>query len=216
MVTILLYSRLTALNTVFTFETPQLLVKLPSSVCDPYMFPYTNLNNSASPRCLSLAFNVLPHESHRSQIRDGYTTWYLKCVALGNDLSLSEWFIVASSHQMLHPLGAPQSQSRLALLRKSLYRADDDFIVPNGILDSDGQEAWSVRTPSLRNTGGADRHGTLASDLPPSRDEWTIDFEWLTDHINSTQSTPLNEVLQPVVSRFVDRIEALDPGIVSL
>ncbi|KAL8989749.1 MAG: hypothetical protein Q9177_001433 [Variospora cf. flavescens] len=137
-----------------------------------------------------------------------------------NELDTSLWMQVialrtTTSPHLRHPIEALRYYGRTQPLRKSSYRVDDDFIVPDGMLDFDGQSARSTRASSLDvNEQGqpTPRNRSCA----PSEDQWTINLEWLVEHINSAPNIPLQEASQIILGKLSDKIESMAPGIVSL
>lgn len=207
----------------FTFDNGQSPLQFPSSVCDPYQLRITIPNHLASSKCLSLVLKAVRYESHNDRSEDNLDPplpqddrWYLKCVILNSDLSLHECFLVrAFVRPPCHPLEAPQNLRRQRP-RKSPYKVRDEFIVPNGMLDSDIQDCWPIQAPDHNIITSADDPDDEHREFLLSKDQWTINFEWLADCISLSPSTAFDETLQIVSSRFSDRVEAASAGIVSL
>ncbi|KAL8969173.1 MAG: hypothetical protein Q9197_004481 [Variospora fuerteventurae] len=215
MIKVLLCSRLTGLKTVYTFGIPPSPPEFALSICDPYIFPEHNCDGMSFSTCLMLALRVLPYSRLDGRVEAAAQSWYMKCVVLAVDLSLYEYFMVATSPHLRHPIEAPRYYGRTQPLRKSSYRVDDDFIVPNGMLDFDGQGARSTRASSL--DVNEQRQPTARNQsCTPSEDQWTINLEWLVEHINSAPNIPLQEASQIILGKLSDKIESMAPGIVSL
>ncbi|KAI4113848.1 MAG: hypothetical protein LQ345_005262 [Seirophora villosa] len=213
---VLLCSRLTGLKTVFTFDNPQALHSFPPSVCDPYLFPEQNDGGMSSSTCLTLALRLLPYKRRDDRTEGEARSWYMKCVVLSADLSLHERFMIATSLDVRDSIEAPRFYDRPRPLRKSSYRVDDDFVVPNGMLDIDVQDAQSTRASSLDVIEQERRPTARSQSSPLLEDQWTINLEWLMEYINSAPNTPLQEASQFIIDRLSERMESRVPGIVSL
>lgn len=213
---VLLCSRLTGLKTVFTFDNPQAPHSFPPSVCEPYLFPEQNHDGMSSSTCLTLALRLLPYKRRDDRTEGDAQSWYMKCVVLSPDLSLHERFMIATSLDVRHSVEAPRFYDRPRPLRKSSYRVDDDFVVPNGMLDIDVQDAQSTRASSLDVIEQERRPTARSQSSPLLEDQWTINLEWLMEYINSAPNTPLQEASQFIIDRLSERMESRVPGIVSL
>ncbi|KAL8650883.1 MAG: hypothetical protein Q9210_003564 [Variospora velana] len=210
MIKVLLCSRLTGLKTVYTFSIPPSPPEFPLSICDPYVFPEHSHDGMPFSTCLMLALTVLPYSRLDGRVEGAAQSWYMKCVVLAADLSLYEYFMVATSPDLRHPIEAPRYYGRPQPLRKSSYRVDDDFIVPNGMLDFDGQGARSTRASSLDVNEQGQPTARYQSGTP-SEDQWTINLEWLVEHINSAPNIPLQEASQIIMGKLSDKIESMAP-----
>ncbi|KAL8962347.1 MAG: hypothetical protein Q9193_001227 [Seirophora villosa] len=140
----------------------------------------------------------------------------MKCVVLSADLSLHERFMIATSLDVRHSVEAPRFYDRPRPLRKSSYRVDDDFVVPNGMLDIDVQDAQSTRASSLDVVEQERRPIARRQSSPLLEHQWTINLEWLMEYINSPQNAPPQEASQFIIDRLSERMESRVPGIVSL
>ncbi|KAL8841890.1 MAG: hypothetical protein Q9170_000763 [Blastenia crenularia] len=187
---VLLYSRLAELTTVFTFDKLALSSKISLSACDPYVISFANRHSSLTSMYLTPTLTVLPNESHKIRAPlDGYSdrVWYFKCMMLNADLSLEQCYLVSASPALHHPLEAPQSLIRQPT-RRSSYRIMDDFIVPNGLLDTEVHDTWSPSNPCIGLVDGLRDEGRGLSS-PENR--LVVNLEWLAARISSSTLEPM-------------------------
>ncbi|KAL8926397.1 MAG: hypothetical protein Q9208_002940 [Pyrenodesmia sp. 3 TL-2023] len=120
--------------------------------------------------------------------------------------------MVASLSGLPHPTGAPQRRSRPQPTPKSSYRIEDDFILPDGVLNIEKQVVQSDRALSRSINAQAVRTGDSSSGLDqtplikpldtPSQDQRTINVEWLNDQLSSMLTKPFNEALRLIWSEI--------------
>lgn len=216
---VLLYSRLTGLKTLFTLNQGR---HLPSSSCNPYLLQIPGSNDSEVMRCSTIVLQAVSHNGYNTFDRNGgdwddqnNNIWVLRCMTLNSDLSLHECYLVAS-HPELHYQTAEGPRSlRRAIPPKSSYRIREDFIIPNGLMDDDVQE-WPAPTieSSIQNIESLSE--LQHRDPSLQKDEWTINLEWLTQHISSPVAPPLDELLQLVLDRLYNSDDLFGQEVASL
>ncbi|KAL9001140.1 MAG: hypothetical protein Q9169_000323 [Polycauliona sp. 2 TL-2023] len=108
---------------------------------------------------------------------------------------------VSLSTQILSlPPRLPRSLRRARPPRSS-YRLPDNFIIPNGLLDDDAQE-WPFQTVDSSIQDSTGQSNNQHRRVSFQKDQWTINFEWLSECIRPQVAPLLDECLQLVLSRL--------------
>ncbi|KAL8695294.1 MAG: hypothetical protein Q9218_000193 [Villophora microphyllina] len=206
MILVVLYSRLTGLKTVFTFESGKGISRIVSSAPDPYILPGVTCGSQPMPTYATLLLRavnveVSDHRSgeHLDTAIEANDISFLKCWTLTGDLSLHECFLAHSSLTSHLSLEASGSLGRRPVA-KSTYKIQEDFIVPNGYV----QDPLSVRLiyagrprsdiPSLRS----------GQYLPNSRSQRTINLEGLAQFTSLSPVASIEEILELILDRIHD------------
>ncbi|KAL8929366.1 MAG: hypothetical protein Q9172_000539 [Xanthocarpia lactea] len=216
---VLLYSRLTGLKTLFTLNQGG---HLPSSSRNPYLLQIPGSNDSEVMRCSTIVLEAVSHNGYKTFDRNGgdwddqkNNIWVLRCMTLNSDLSLHECFLIASHLELHYQTSEGLRSLRRAIPPKSSYRIRENFIIPNGLMDDDVQE-WPAPTieSSIQNIESLSE--LQHRDLSLQEDEWTINLEWLTQHISSPVAPPLDEILQLVLDRLYNNDDLSGQAVASL
>ena len=216
---VLLYSRLTGLKTLFTLNQGR---QLHSSSCNPYLVQIPGYNDSEDLRSSTIVLQAVSHNGYETSDRDGgdwddqkNNIWLLRCMTLNSDLSLHECFLVSSHSEVHYQTSEGPRSLRRVITPKSSYRIQDNFIIPNGLVDDDVQEWPAPRIESsIQNIESLSK--LQHSDLSLQKNEWTINLEWLTHHISSPVAPPLEELLQLVLDRLYDSDDLSSQGVASV
>lgn len=170
-----------------------------------------------------LVLRVVPYEIDRHHDAKGpvlaereHDFGFLKCLTLNHDLSVHECFLAELPSGFRRPLEALRRLGR-PRTPKSSSRVRDDFIVANRLLDEFTQEHRANQASGLSTKLRVDNSSAWRPGyLPPPEHQWTIDLQWLADHINNWPLTPFDEVLEFALRMFHDRLELNIRGIVSM
>lgn len=208
-IVVLLYSPLTGLKTVFTLDQAG---HFPSSDFNPYLIRMPSHEDSEAACCSTIVLQVVRQDGHRHSAENEGSSPHqedsirlLRCLMLNSDLNLRESYLVTSFPGVLpQTLGAPRSLGRPRPPRSS-YRVADNFIIPNGLLDDDPQER-SVQAGSSSIQESNRLSVVRPRNSSPTKDQWTINFEWLKSYISSPGAPSLDERLQPVLGRLDDNL----------
>ncbi|KAL9613999.1 MAG: hypothetical protein Q9167_001479 [Letrouitia subvulpina] len=222
----LLYSQLTGLHTVFTFELENSSLEFPTSVCDPYILlaglhstqSIVNVSTLILQRAAYNVFETSKLFEHGQAYNDNFYQAFYLC----KDLSLHEQFYVQFPPELDDQVSFPKAQSR-SRSPKSACKIQDDFIVPNGTLQEVVESAEFEQALSGIQ-GAKDDEGLTTDEVDP----WTLNFEWLAELLCSSpdDSSLARKLLTPCISmtQALDLIESeisdtslpLTHGIVSL
>lgn len=196
---VLLYSRLTGLTNVFTFQHSKSYSNLAQSSSDPYLLPLPNdgpdvlaprtnpYGSHRNSRVTAVTLKAMKYESPWGSIPSGLgQSYFERDVAfyqlslLTNDLALSECLYAELPKEFKTELCPPNTISRLEIA-KTPAKVLSDFIVPNGYLDRDVED--------LPHDGTADEGSdtdSKASLAVLDEDPCTINFEWVENEIRGT------------------------------
>lgn len=202
---VLLYSRLTGLTTVFTFQYAGSHSDLAPSASDPYLLPLPNdgLDTSTlgassyvfhgSSRISAMVLKTLDFQSPQGSIASGLGQIYsesgvvfYQLSLLTNDLALSECLYVVVPNDFEEEICPPKTIGR-PVIAKTPAKVFSDFIVPNGYVDWEHEDSLHIPTaeedPSVRGRASLAVH---------QEDPYTISFEWLESEIHdaSTGASP--------------------------
>ena len=230
---VILYSRLTALNTVFSFQISISPPGIPLSVSDPILLQLghegQDTYNPISSGCIStkepsvttLELNLVKYDALDESIlgglgyqyREGGVKFY-QLTVLYNDLSLRECLYASQLTSDLTQLQLPRTR-KLAETRKTPKKVKDrGFIVPNRP-SLEGYQDFILPpvSPEDRKTKAAAE--TLRSDEDP----WTLNFEWLEREISELSpeslaaqvpaykpGTPFDEGLESIRSAIIEKV----------
>ena len=195
---VLLYSRLTGLTTVFTFQYARSHSNLAPSASDPYLLPLPNdgLDTStlgASPHVLhrtsrisAMVLKALDFQSPQGSIASGLGQIYsesgvvfYQLSLLTNDLALLECLYVVVPSDFKAEVCPPKTISR-SVIAKTPAKVFSDFIVPNGYVDWEYEDLSSIPTaeekPEVESRASLTVH---------QEDPYTISFEWLESEIQN-------------------------------
>ena len=203
---VLLYSRLTGLTTVFTFQYARSHSNFAPSASDPYLLPLPNdgldTSNSlgASPyvfhrssRISAMVLKTLDFQSPQGSIASGLGQIYsesgivfYQLSLLTNDLALSECLYVVVPDDFVQEVCPPKTISR-PVIAKTPAKVLSDFVVPNGYVDWEYED--SLYIPTAEEDPRVQGRASLAVH---QEDPYTISFEWLESEIHdaSTGASP--------------------------
>ncbi|KAL8869319.1 MAG: hypothetical protein Q9174_004358, partial [Haloplaca sp. 1 TL-2023] len=221
-ISVLLYSRLTHLKTIYTVERGNTGQKLLSSIGDPYLLSNTTCSNELLSEYLTLVLKPLPstyeidgpEEADLPQQKEEIS--YLKLLTLSADLSLHECLLAELPLRSNWPSEAPYRVGRPSSakhIRKSL----DNFVVPDGLQDSSSQ---LIRSDPANNSSTKFRADDLrprrSVDQSPLEHHRALDLGWLAEHIKTQSQVPFNEALGLALTRLHNRLEFDISGVNSL
>lgn len=225
---VLLYSRLTGLTTVYTFQISPLTVSIPQSVSDPYVLSLNSAVNisvelfGATQTTQGKSVNTLVLRNLQYDIRSGTISsgpghQYLKgnvrfyeLITLFNNLSMDQSLYASVPTGRSMPIRPPDftidSQPR-----RPAYVAKDNFIAPNGVLDLDEPNSYS-NLNVVRNRENVIEEESASEE----EDQWTVNFEWLERDMQNflPGSSALRRTTSPVVKSFGDVLETIRSVIV--
>lgn len=220
---VLLYSRLTGLTTVYTFQILPSPLDLPISASDPYFLGLSNpIDISEKPviaPCLTqwkaisslvlrdVEYNVRPGSTPSGpglQYAKGNVRFYQLCT-LFNDLSIEQSLYASTPAGRITLIHPPDFEVQIAPT-KSAKIIKNSFIVPHGV--SDGKRSYLHTDSSLVHEGERMMGEDSNSD---DGDPWTVNFEWLERHIQSftPSSLTLGRPTSPVVKSFSDLLDIM-------
>ena len=202
---VLLYSRLTGLTTVFTFQCARSHSNLAPSASDPYLLPLPSdgVDTSslrASPHVLHRSFRIstmvlkaLDFQSPQGSIASGLGQIYCESGVvfyqlslLTNDLALSECLYVVVPNDFRAEVCPPEIISR-SVIAKTPAKIFSDFIVPSGYVDWEYEDLPYI--PTAEEELDVESRANLAVH---QEDLYTISFEWLESEIQDalTRASP--------------------------
>ncbi|KAL8787025.1 MAG: hypothetical protein Q9213_002461 [Squamulea squamosa] len=217
---ILLYSRMTGLKTVFTLHQG---TRNPSSDFNPYMIRVPANDDLETTRCSTIITQVLPQnvdspfdrDEEEGQACQEDDIGLLRSITLNNDLSLHESFLIATPSKVHYQAPKGLRSIRRARAPRSSHIVRNNFIVPNGMLDDDVHD-WLFQTGSAGIQDIASLSDVQHRDLPLQKNQWTLDFEWLTEQISSPMVPSVDESLQLVLNSLYDNHDLSGQAIASL
>ena len=240
---VILYSRLTALSTVFSFQVSIAPPGLPLSVSDPILLPLSresqdeyipirSLSSSTKePSVTTLELNVVKYDTLDdsspaglwNQYRESGVRFYQLSI-LYNDLSLRECLYASQLTSDFTQLQLPTTRN-LAETRKTPTKViEHGFIVPN-LLSSNDYEDSVLPPVSQEHKKGK----TTAQILHSVEDPWTLNFEWLERKIcelspgssaaqvpKPKPGTPFEGWMELIRSAIVEKVTDTASGIETL
>ena len=236
---VVLYSRLTSLCTVFTFQTSTSPPGLPLSISDPFILPLSHELSAAStliqsshisaqmPSILNLQLKVVEYDIQDGSMTPGLGNQYneggvkfYQLLTLLNDLSLHECLYVGQPIGDSTQIQPPEVQKRRKFHDSPARVREDDFIVPNRV------SLQSLEGSSLQPTRPNWNEDKSQNKLASKEDPWTLDFEWLEREIGEHSprfsrnqgaiGAPLDECLHSIRSAIINKLSYGPPGIESL
>lgn len=194
----MLYSRLTGLVTIFTFEESRSTGRA-ASISDPFLLPLADDenpsydlggNHNSSHRNPHISAMVLKPLEYKSQFDSSPTERgklyvekgikFYQLNILYNDLALMERLYAGKAAGINIQVQAPDTRT-LVQVSKSSARVIDDFIVPNVLAIEELQDQLKLEGQYLRRGGSMDSSKA-------TEDPLTINFEWLRDAIEDSPS----------------------------
>ena len=194
---VLLYSRLTGLTTVFTFQHARSHSNSASSASDPYLLslPNEGLDISTigasshvlhgSSRISAMVLKALDFQSPQGSIASGLGQIYsesgvvfYQLSLLTNDLALSECLYVMVPNDFKAEVCPPETISR-SVIAKTPAKVFSDFIVPSGYVDWEYEDLSYI--PTAEEEPDVESRASLAVH---QEDPYTISFEWLESEIH--------------------------------
>lgn len=221
---VLLYSRLTRLTNVFTFQYEKSHSPLAPSASDPYLLPLPeigldDLGSSANPHVShrnptisAVIFKALKYESPQGSIISGLGQIYLEndvtfyqLSLLTNDLALLECLYAEVQTDFEAELCLPNTVSRLEIAKTPSHIVSD-FIVPDGYVDRE-YEVSSHNASAEEESDDQSRAGLAL----PHWDMWTISFIWLDNEVYSSMTdlsliTDFHEYLELLHKEIEDKV----------
>ena len=219
---VLLYSRLTDLTNVFTFQYTRSHSNLTPSASDPYLLPLPKHEpdlvsranghvSHGSSRISAMVLKAVKYESPQDSIASGPGQIYFEngvvfyqLSLLNNDFALSECLYAEMQNEVEAEVRPPDTVSRLELAKTPAHIVSA-FIVPDGYSYQDYED--SPHNSTAEEESGAESHLSLAV---VHKDPCTISFEWLENEIQSTlasasPSTGFYESLEFLLNELEDR-----------
>lgn len=240
---VILYSRLTTLSTVFSFQMSPAPTGLPLSVSDPFLLPlvhegqdkYIPIRSSCSstkaPSVTTLGLNIVKYHTLDDSVPGGLGNQYrengvrfYQLTILYSDFSLRECLYACQLTSDFTQIQPPRTRE-LAETRKSSAKATEHgFIVPNRLPAEDYEDLMLPRL-SQEHKKGMTNAETLGSDEDP----WALNFEWLERKISRLSpgcsaaqaskhklGTPFEECLELIRSAITEKVADYAPGIQTL
>ena len=240
---VVLYSRLTSIPTVFTFQMSDRPLNLPVSVSDPFLLLLGDENEDtcaligsdrastakesiSTLELKSVRYDVLNESMHSrigNQYREAGVKFYQLSV-LYNNLGLRECLYVGQSTTNSMQIECPRVYKPANIRKNPAKTLQDDFVAPNQSAPEDWDKS-SVHTASIRHN-----HDNVEDEpLLAEEDPWTISFEWLERKIdslspgstaaqtsNNQPRVPLNKFLELIRASVLDNSNERIPGIETL
>ncbi len=226
--TVLLYSRLTGLTTVYTFQMSPSPSDFPLSASDPYVLRLSNtVNESDEPlaathltQCKTISTLVLKNveyglRSTSTPSGPGYhyakgNVKFYQLSTLFNDLTVQQSLYASAPAGHIRPIRPPDFEVHIEL-RKSALVVEDSFIVPNGGEKSQGPKSHT-RLKVLRTREPLMDYESASDEGDP----WTLNFGWLERHVQSfgSSSWAIGRTTSPVAQSFDDVLNVIKSVIV--
>lgn len=230
---VLLFSRLTGLINVFTFQWARSSILAPCA-SDPYLLPLPKYEldvvalkadrqgSHRSPKISAITFGALKYETPQGSTLSGLghicfekNVAFYQLSLLTNDLALSESLYAQVPKEFEAELCVPNTISRLETA-KTPARILCDFIVPNGYVDQDYEDSAHHRT--------AEEKSDAESRVSPAmleEDPRTISFEWLESELHGTLTgvspiTAFNDNLDLLQIEIEDKVASGVPTMETL
>lgn len=240
---VILYSRLTAISTVFSFQLSIVPPGLPLSVSDPFLLPlihegqhrYVSILSRCSPdkqasvttlELNRVKYDVLdesPPAGLGNQYREGGIRFY-QLIILYNDQSLSECLYASQSTSDFTQIQLPRTRKLAETLKIPTKVIKQGFIVPNRLPLGEFEDF--IRPPVSQEQK---KWKTAIETLHSEEDPWTLNFEWLerkiselsprssADQVSQYNSrTSFDECLDLIRSAIVEKVAESTSGIETL
>ena len=216
--TLILYSRMTGLPTVYNFKTSSLPKGLPESPSDPYILgldstigkpdDLASTGHPAQPKSIfSLVLSRVEYNVHSGSVPSGPGKDYMESGVrfyqlniLFNDLSLEQSLYASSLDGRSSSVQFPVS--KISMKPRSVTKViEEGSIVPDGVLDTGTVES-QIDLRFLRS-----KEPIVKEEIAVDRgDPWTVNLEWLDRHIQSAAPsfTALERNQFPITRPFSD------------
>lgn len=226
---VLLYSRLTGLTTVYTFQMSLPPLDLPFSASDPYILglgdkvnisnkPVTANHLTQGKSISTLVLRTVEYDFRSGSMPSGPGHQYAKdsvrfyqLSTLLNDLSIEHGLYASAPAGRVAPIHPPGLKVRVEP-RRSAKVIKDNFIVPNEVLDNK-RAVSHTNSLILRNREHMIEEGSTSEEGDP----WTINFEWLERHIQSLTPSSLGLIgtIDTVANSFSDILDKIQSAILN-
>ena len=220
---VLLYSRLTGLTTVYTFQKSPATIGLSQSTSDPYALNLSNVVDKSAHLATTArpvqqkSISTLMLQKLEYAIRPGYGSsgkgnQYMKgnvrfyqLSTLFNDLSIEQSLYASAPSGRITSIHPPDI-TLLAVPKLSAKTAIDRFIVPDGILDED-----MIKSHDESNNIGSKERMIEEDSASGADGQWTVNFQWLERHLHSfaPRSCSLERITSPIAKSFEGVLEIL-------
>lgn len=238
---VILYSRLTALSTVFSFQISTAPPGLPLSGSDPILLPLSRegqdkyipissgCNSTKEPAITTVELNIVKFDTLDdsmppglgNQYREGGVRFY-QLTLLYSDLSLHECLYASQLTSDFTQLRLPSTRGLEKTRRTPTQVIEHGFIVPNRLSYEDYENLTFPPVSQQHKIGK-----TTAETLPYDEDPWTLNFEWLERKISEFSPESLaaqvleykpetDECLEMIRSTIVEKVTDNTSGIETL
>lgn len=240
---VILYSRLTSLSTVFSFQISIAPPGLPLSVSDPFLLPMihegqdkyipirSGHSSTKGPSVTTLELNLVKYDilddsgpaGLVNQYRESGVRFY-QLTILYNDQSLRECLYASQLTSDSTQLQLPRTQKLAETFKTPKKVIEHGFILPNGLSLEDYED---LILPSLSPEHKTRK--TTAETLQSDEDPWTLNFEWLERKISDLSpwssasqvskykpGIPLDDCLELIRSSIVEKVTDSTSGIETL
>ena len=192
-------------------------MKFPVSVCDPYVVHTSESTQASSTNTSTIISKEIPYVSateigqagHARKLDENQVE-FVHLFILKNDLSLEECHLVNALPDDDRWAGPPQilNQRETSEFQVSIQ---DDFIVPNGVLDEEDQGMQFRSRYISGSEENTDVKESLSKDLA-----WSIDLEWFTEIKDFQETSSFIEALQRISAEILDRPNLFEFGMLTL
>lgn len=219
--TVLLYSRLSGMTTIFNIQHPTSSSGRAISTSDPCLLQLLiepeDLKTSEI-RCYSsnpkrrisaLALRLVPFGFYNAGPPSGLGQLYVEndvtfyqLSIMFNDLSLSECLYWGAGAGLDLEIRPPDTRIQKGIV-KTATKVPPDFIVPDGFEDQDSDDNLEETRPQLPTMGASSTLLEIASEDP-----WTISLEWLEEELHEVESSngrAFDEILEHLYDAIGDR-----------
>lgn len=240
---VILYSRLTALSTVFSFQISIAPPGLPLSVSDPFLLPLIHKgqdryiptrsghNSTEEPSVTTLELNLVKYDilddsgpaGLVNQYRESGVRFY-QLTILYNDQSLRECLYASQLTSDSTQLQLPRTRKLAETLKTPKKLIEHGFILPDRLSLEDYEDL--ILPPMSREHK---TRKTIAETLHSDEDPWTLNFEWLERKISDLSplssasqvskyksGIPLDDCLELIRSSIVEKVTDRTSGIQTL
>lgn len=240
---VILYSSLTAISTVFSFQISIVPPGLPLSVSDPFLLPLihkgqnryapilSHCSSTKQPSVTTLELNRVKYDILDESPPAGLGSQYRECgirfyqlTILYNDQSLCECLYASQLTSDFTQIQPPRTRKLAGTLKIPTKVVDHGFIVPNRLSPGDFEDF--IRPPvSQEQKKGKTAIETLHSEEDP----WTLNFEWLERKISELSPrssadqvsqynprTPFDDCLDLIRSAIIEKVADSTSGIETL
>ncbi|MCJ1461715.1 hypothetical protein MMC07_000313 [Pseudocyphellaria aurata] len=236
---VILYSRLTALSTIFSFQMSIAPPGFPLSVSDPFLLPLSHegqedyipnsdCGSNKEPAITALELNTVQYDTLDDSLPPGLGSQYRKCgvkfyqlTIFNNDHSLRDGLCASQLTSDFTPIQLPRTRYASKTHSEVIGRS---FIIPNR-LSLENHENLIISRVSQEHKKGTTTAETVYSDEDP----WTLNFEWLERKIceisprslavqvsKYNPATPFDKCLELIRSAIVEKMNDSISGIETL